>query len=183
MKTINKSLALAALAYAIIALGACSKTGNSGSSGTTASTPPNTSTCSVNSSGQVVNGSGAVCTTGTFTCPAQGFYTDQYNNHINCTAGQVVTLNYTGGGTCNNPPPGSGCEYYSQCYNSLYVPMLLNNKMVCVNYDWLNQYTYGSQYFDDYNQYYNNPPYNGGGCGFSAYLDVGPFSGEICFGN
>ena len=163
--------------YAAIALSACGKTSNNG---TAASTPPTTSTCTLQTDGSYRNGSGALCSSGSFTCPASGQYTDSTGNHT-CTPGQTVNVN-------NNYPypnnPSTGCDYWTQYYGQLYIPMLLNGSYVCANYLWLNSYSYGTPYYDNPNYWYQYPPYSQQGsssCNTAVALSYGNFSGAVCF--
>ena len=186
MKAMTQLATLTLAIGAAVLMSACGKTSNSGS--TTASTPTApaaTTTCTLQADNSFRNSTG-LCSQGTFTCPAGGQYTDQSGTHT-CTAGQQVNINN------NYPYPGNfppnGCDGYTQQYHSLYIPMILNAdgtgpKYWCVNYEWLNQYAYGTSYYNNYDYYYNYPPYQqqqGSSCGTAVAISYGNFSGAVCF--
>ncbi len=195
MKHTNALAALAFATYVVIALSACSQTKDN----TVASTPAET--CAYNPQyGTYTYPSGAQCSvsgTGS-TCTAQGYYAGPNGQQVACTPGQGYYPPPTGYPYQANPQ--QSCQGWSQVYpGAIYVPMILNGQMVCVNYATLTQSipassgyysseyaTYGAGY------YYSYPPYGyssgyggggggGGGCGTSIAIAVEGFAGAACF--
>jgi len=159
MKPYKQMVGLFLAIFAVSTLAGCSKTKNSGATAKTSTS------CTVRSDGTIRNGSGTLCTTGTATCPSRGFYLDSQNREVSCEPGERIYLNEDypyGNGSSGNY---NGCRKWTQQYNVLYIPMLLDDELVCVNYEWLNSYSMGTSYYNDYEYYYQFPPYSGGSHG------------------
>ena len=182
MKPLNKIGLIALAAYGVLALSACGKTSNSSA----ASTPA--STCTTAADGTLRDQYGRLCNSAaaTSTCPAAGYYTNSYGQTVACTPGQTINNYPPNGYPYPTNPTGytDGCSYWTQYYQTPYVPMILQGQYVCVNYQWLNSYAAGSSYYNNYDYYYYYPPYsqgNGGGCDKAVAISYGSFSGAVCF--
>lgn len=187
MKPINTMAALALAAYAVIVLSACGKTSNSGSNAST----PASNTCTVSYDGTLRDSLGRACTQGTSTCPAEGRYTNSQGQVIACTPGQQIYINtnypyqqYSG--------QVGGCDWATQRWGVLYIPMIYQNQLVCVNTQWLqwsqstqNYYYQNQGYYEYYPPYYPNQSYGCGGIQLgAAYTDPNSgfsIGGSACF--
>ena len=183
MKPLNALGTFALAAYAAVALSACGKTSNS-----TAASTPATSTCTAAADGTLRDQNGRLCSTatGTSTCPAAGYYTNSYGQTVQCVPGQAINNGApTGYPYPTNPTQNTdGCSYWTQYYQTPYVPMILNGQYMCVNYNYINGYAAGSSYYNNYDYYYQYPPYSSSGgssCDKSVAISYGSFSGAVCF--
>jgi hypothetical protein len=179
MKTSNRLLGYLFIVGAMLFLTACPKTKNS------ANTSSNTS-CTVRSDGSVRNQNGDLCTSGSAVCPNTGYYRDEDGYNQQCNPGERIYLNYNYPYSTNPTQYTDGCRQWTQMYNALYIPMLLNGDYVCVDYEWLNQYSMGSSYYNNYEYYYQYPPYNWSNahkCGNPIQIDYNHSTQKICFEN
>ncbi|MGE4130852.1 MAG: hypothetical protein AB7F86_04405 [Bdellovibrionales bacterium] len=192
MRPFSKMAAVTLVSILAIGLSACNKKKNGSSGGTAAATPA--SSCTWNGFSWV-NQSNQPCTptATTFTCPAQGYYTNTSNQQVACTPGQQVTgFNYSGNYPYNPNPYNQTaiCDQYTQQYGVQYVPVYstqppYQNQYICVRYDVINQYAYGTPYYNNVDYYYGYPVYNysGNSCGSNFFIDLGFGGFNWCFGN
>lgn len=185
MKLTNTLATILLAAVMVVGLGACGKKKNGSNA---ASTPG--SACVFNAqTGTYTNSAGQLCNPNATqtTCPASGVITNQYGQQQVCTPGQVVnTGGYGYPGQYQYPGYQNqyGCDGYYYQYGIQYVPVVLNNQLQCMRIDLVNQYAYGTSYYNNYDYYYAYPPYSYGGsgyCGTQVAVSFSGFSGSMCF--
>lgn len=181
MKPLN-TMATAALALvAVLALGACQKKKTSSAAST-----PAASACVYNPTygyHTLVN-TATPCnptSTGNQVCPPapNNYYTTPQQQVVQCTPGTAIPAgSYLGQynyGQYQNQ--GYGCDAYYYQYGIQYVPVIINNQLQCMRIDLINQYSQGTPYYDNYDYYYQYPPYaydNGGqNCLSFGYGQIG----------
>ncbi len=191
-------------AFVVVSLGACGnkKKTSSSPSAPAASTPGSQCVLNPLTGGYTVIGTNNPCTPAAqqITCPAapNNYYTNQFGQLVQCTPGTTVTVNnqtwYYPGQYPYGQLIGQGCDTWNQQYwhlGAFYVPMYFQGQLQCVNIGYgginIDQYTYGTPYYRNYDYYYYYPPYvdNGGYCGNSIFIDLTsyglPFGGNFCF--
>jgi hypothetical protein len=189
MKLTNTLATIALAAFMVVGLSACGKKKNGSNN---AATPG--SACIFNAqTGTYTNTAGQYCNPNATqtTCPATGVYTTPYGYQQSCTPGQVINNTQYGNGYVYpgqyqypNYQNQSGCDSYYYQYGIQYVPVVLNNQLQCMRIDLLNQYTQGTQYYNNYDYYYAYPPYQyqqGSYCGTQVAVSFSGFSGAMCF--
>ncbi len=181
MKPLNGLKTIALAAYVMVILSACGKTSNS--SAPNASTPA--STCTASADGTLRDSQGRLCNNAanTSTCPTTGYYVNSMGQQITCIAGQPINNGGPNGYPYPNNPNQTGCEYLEMQWHIPYVPIIWNGQYMCMRYDVANQYASGTQYYNNYDQYWQYPPYqnNGGGCNKAVAVSFEGFSGALCF--
>lgn len=162
MRPLN-TMATAALAIvAVLALGACQKKKTSSAAST-----PAASACVYNPTygTYTLAGTATPCTPGqnnNLVCPAapNNYYTTNTGVIQTCTPGQVLPAGSYPGQYSNlgqNQTLGYGCDSYYFQYGIEYVPVVISGNLQCMRIDLVDQYTYGTGYYGNYNYYRDYP--------------------------
>ncbi len=162
----------------VVAMSGCGKTKNSGTAKTSSSA------CTVKSDGTIRRADGTLCTSGSAVCPSRGWYLDEDDRRRSCEPGERININddypYS-----HSDEDLDGCRMWTEQYDVLYVPMLLDGQLVCANYEWLSQYAGGSSYYNNFDDYYSRPPYgfsgDGGSCKKGVKLKYEDNYFRVCF--
>lgn len=177
MRPLN-TMATAALAIvAVLALGACQKKKTSSAAST-----PAASACVYNPTygTYTLAGTATPCTPGqtnNLVCPPapNNYYTTVTGQVQTCTPGQALPAgSYAGQYNYNQYQNQYGCDAYYYQYGIQYVPVVIQGQLQCMRSDLINQYAYGTPYYDNYDYYYAYPPVdNGQNCLSFGYGQIG----------